>query len=123
MKGVGRLLSSGMKLRISRKTLKQLPPHVASLVKEWKDQEHRAFFSVEDRKSFYIDEDARYTAFSADGTKQKTVRAAGEFAGFTELAPGKHCPLPEGCVVVATGIFCGLAWLTIYHNSGLKLAA
>jgi len=105
-----------MKLRINRDTLMALPAPVRSEVEEWKQRYRKAHFNLEAAERFTIEEDARYTAFSADMGRTVAARAAGEWAGASGLRPGASCDLPQGCTVVATGIFCGLPWLTIYHN-------
>ena len=105
-----------MKLRINKALLSRLPPSIAEIVKDFRDVHQKAFISVDRRPSFYIQEDARYTAFGPDG-RSMTVRASGEWSGITELAPGSNCPLPENCCVVETGYFLGHAFLNIYDNS------
>lgn len=105
-----------MKIRLNKKTIAALPAEVRTLVLAWKEQWHKAAFAVKYASRFYVEEDARFTGFSADLKKSLSIRAAGEWAGLTELTPGSHCPLPPGCTMVATGFFCGEPWLTIYHN-------
>lgn len=105
-----------MKIRLNKKTLAAMPAPIRLLVEDWQRQWRKAFISLNAVDKFYVDEDAKITAFSPDLSTSKTVRAAGEFAGFTELMPGQHCPLPPGCTAVASGFFCGHPWLTIYHN-------
>lgn len=110
-----------MKHRITKGFLAQLPAEVAQQVFLWKAQYKKAFVSIEDRANVYAQEDAQYTAFNTATGKSMSVQAAGEFAGHTKLSPTAEIPLPVGCVLVASGFFCGLPWMTIYHNAGLKL--
>ena len=78
---------SAMKIRINKALLSQLPPSIAAIVSDFRDRYHKSSISADRRSSFYIQEDARYTAFGPDG-RSMTVRAGGEWAGVTELTPG-----------------------------------
>ena len=107
-----------MKIRINKATLAQMPAAIASIVSDFRDNEHKSSISVDRRSSFYIQEDARYTAFGPDG-RSMTVRAGGEWAGVTALMPGSNCPLPGNCCVIEIGRFLGHAFLNIYENPTL----
>ena len=93
-----------MKIKINKALLASLPSSVASIVSEFRATTRKSSISVDRRSSFWIQEDAKYTAFGPDG-RSITVRASGEFAGVTDLAPGRECPLPLDCLVVETGRF------------------
>jgi len=107
-----------MKMRINKALLSKLPPAIARIVSDFRERHHKSSISADRRSSFYIEEDARYTAFGPDG-RSMTVRASGEWAGVTALMPGSTCPLPENCCVVETGFFLGHAFLNIYENPAL----
>jgi len=109
------------KVRITKAVLAQLPEQLAEMIAEWKREYHKAHFSVEDCTEFYAGEDDHLRAFSPDFKSSARLRVAGEWAGLTGVTPGDRCPLPVGCVVAATGIFCGWPWLHVYTNQGLKL--
>lgn len=105
-----------MKIRLNKKTLAALPIQLRPMVEEWRARWGKSAIAVNYRDKFYIEEDAKYTAFSADLSDVKTVRAGGEWNGVSLLVPGSDCPLPIGCTVLVTGLFQGEPWLTIYHN-------
>ena len=107
-----------MKVKINKALLASLPTSIASIVAEFRATTRKSSISVDRRSSFWIQEDAKYTAFGPDG-RSITVRAGGEFAGVTDLLPGRECKLPENCLVIETGRFCGLAFLNVYENPSL----
>ncbi len=104
------------KQRINRAFLLGLPGPIREIVEDWQATYRKAIITMTDCTSLYIEEDAKYTAFSPNMAKQLTVRAAGEFNGMSQLRPGASCPLPPRCVMVASGFFCGVPWLTIYRG-------
>jgi hypothetical protein len=104
-----------MKIRLNKQFLFSLPSALRVKIGDWSAAHGKRHISVNRATRFYIQEDARYTAYGPD-LRSMTVRAGGEWAGVTELMPGGECPLPPGCTVVATGFFLGHAWLTVYHN-------
>ena len=107
-----------MKIRINKSLLSRLPAPIAAIVSEFRDRSHKTHISGDRRSSFYVTEDATYTAFGPDG-KSMTIRAGGEWAGVTALMPGHLCPLPQGCVIVEQGFFCGVPYLNVYENPAL----
>lgn len=100
-----------------------MPAPIAEVVAEWKSQYRKAFLRYNDDGRIFVEEDAKYTVFNADCTKRADARGAGEFAGFEGMQPGSSFNLPVGCVVIATGFFCGMPWMKLTTNGGLKLAA
>lgn len=112
-----------MKLRLNKATLAQMPEAVRTIVQDWKATSRKAFISVENRPTFWAQEDAKVTLVNLLTDKQQTERVAGECAGVTRLAPNAHIPLPEGMVAVVTGIFLGHHWLTIYQSSPTQISA
>lgn len=104
-----------MKIRLNKTTLAAMPAPVRDVVAEWRDRYRKSFIGFERASKFYIEEDARFTAFGPD-LRSMSVRAGGEWAGVTALMPGRDCPLPPGCTVVETGFFCGNPYLSIIHN-------
>jgi hypothetical protein len=104
-----------MKIRLTKKLLASLPDALRVKIGDWSAAHSKRHISVSAATRFYIHEDARYTAYGPD-MRSMTVRAGGEWAGFTDLMPGGEYPLPPGCTVVVTGFFQGLAWLTVHHN-------
>ncbi len=106
-----------VKFRISKAFLAQLPAPVAEQVRTWAEMRRVNSICVEYRSRFFVAEDANYTAFSPDCGTQKSARAAGEWSGPTGLRPGAECPIPTGCTVIETGIFCGRHFLNIFNNN------
>lgn len=104
-----------IRIRLNKTTLAAMPAPVRDVVVAWRERYGRTFIGFERASKFYIQEDARFTAFGPD-LRSMTVRAGGEWAGVTNLMPGRHCPLPAGCTVVETGFFCGVPYLSIFHN-------
>jgi len=98
-----------------------MPDQVRALVTEWRDRWHKACISVKTVTEFHADEDAKVTVFNLLTGASKSARVAGEFAGMTSLSPCATIPLPEGCVAVASGFFCGHPWLTVYQGSKPQL--
>lgn len=111
-----------MKYKLNKANLSKIPGPVRDLVAEWKARYRKSTISVERCTKVYVQEDARYTAFSPDLSASQTERAAGEWAGMTRLSPTAEITLPSGCTLVATGFFCGVPWLTLYHNDSPDLA-
>ena len=107
-----------MKIRINKALLQKLPAPISAIVSEFRDRHHKTHISGDRRSSFYVQEDAAYTAFGPDG-RSLAVRAGGEWAGVTALLPGQTCPLPVGCVIVEQGFFLGHAFLNVYENPPL----
>jgi len=105
-----------MKVRLNKATLAAMPEPIRAVVAEWRERYHKTTIGIEHCTSFYIEEDAHFTAFSPDLELTKSVRAGGEWAGATELRPGSRCPLPAGCTMIEEGLFCGVPYLTIFHN-------
>ena len=94
-----------------------MPAPVRALVLDWKAKWHKSFVSVVNTNKFCPGEDAKVTIINLLSGEQQTERIAGEFAGFTKLSPCDDIPLPDGCVAVCSGFFCGHPWLTIYQST------
>jgi hypothetical protein len=112
-----------MKLRLNKKVLSEMPQEVRELVLAWKEKYHKSKISVENVTQFYAREDAKITIINLLTGMSQTERVAGEFAGMTKLSPTATVPLPENCVAVVTGIFCGMPWLTLYQGSKTQILA
>lgn len=112
-----------MRLSLNKTTYGQMPEQVASIVKDWQARYGKRHISVETRPSFYVSEDARYTAINLLNGAQASGQAAGEFAGHTGLAPSSVIAIPEGVVFVETGFFCGVPHLTVYQGTNAQQLA
>lgn len=111
-----------MKVRLNKETLSQMPQAVRTLVTGWKQQYRKSFISVETVQQFYAPEDSKVTVINLISDDSKTVRAAGEFAGYTKLSPCAAIPLPEGCVAVITGFFLGHPYLELKQGGKAQLS-
>lgn len=111
-----------MKYKLNKANLAKIPGPIRKMVEGWRLLYRKSTISVERCTKVYVQEDARYTAFSLDLSVSQTERAAGEWAGLTRLSPTAEIALPPGCTLVATGFFCGVPWLTLYHNDSPDLA-
>lgn len=109
------------KTRITKQLLADMPSPVRNMVIDWKNQYRKAFVRVERCQSFCAEESARVTMFNLlTGAGQREV-VAGEFAGMTRLSPTAQIPVPEGCVAVEAGFFCGEPFLVIHQHGNLEL--
>lgn len=104
------------KVRITKALLADMPEQVRNLVEDWRSQYRKAFVRVERCTSFCAAESARVTMINLSTGKGQREVVAGEFAGFTRLSPTAQIPVPEGCVAVEVGFFCGEPFLTIHQH-------
>jgi hypothetical protein len=110
-----------MKISLNKQVmsdLKSMSEDVASEVSVWKERHHKRHIRVERRAKVSFQEDMRYTAHNIMTGASVAARAAGEFAGMTDLRPGASMDLPENVVVVEEGFFCGVPVLTIFIGNG-----
>jgi len=99
-----------------------MDPQVREIIQRWRDRYHKAFFSVEQRTSFWAPEDAHVTKINLLTQATASAQAAGEFAGLTQLSPTAEIPLPVGMVAVVEEFFCGVPCLTLYQGSPPQVA-
>lgn len=106
-----------MKVRLNKTTLAAMPKPVRGIVEEWRGRYGKAFISVQDKPTFYAWEDSRVTMINLLTGASGTARAAGEFAGWTNLSPTAAIPLPRGVVAVEQGFYCGVPFLTVWQGT------
>ena len=110
-------------LTVSAANLSALPTPVADCVREIARSKRTRHFRFSTTDGVSIDEDAKYTAFSPDGSLSKSASAAGEWHGLTGLRPGAFCPLPTDCWLVEGSWFLGKYYLRLYKGAAPQINA
>lgn len=106
---------------INKKFLFDLPKPVSERILAWTQKHRKRFCYVEYADRIQCREDAHYTAYSADFSREVQQQAGGEFSGMTRLSPIAIIEIPVNHTVIEEYYFCGTPYITIYNNSGPTL--
>jgi len=116
------MISQETLLTVSAANLSALPTPIAAHIREIARSRRTRQFRFSTTDAVSIDEDAKYTAFSPNGSASKSAIAAGEWHGLTGLRPGALCPLPPDCWLVEGSWFLGKYYLRLYKGGAARIA-